>query len=145
MTAPPLAAGRRPAARDLLVAWFVGLLFAAGLGAGAALLRPEQFWLVFGVFTACALAPSIALAWLVVGAGRRVRPDPRAEENVESRWFEKAASGALFDVLAAAGVTAGAVSLLGLPLSADVALVGVWAFALADGGLRYAVIRRPES
>src|SRR4051812_10152003 len=107
MTAPPLAAGRRPAVRDLLVVWFVGLLFAAGLGAGAALLRPEQFWLVWGVFTACALAPSIALAWLVVGAGRRVRRDPRAEENVESRWFEKAASGALFDVLAAAGVTAG--------------------------------------
>ena len=145
MTASPLAAGRRPAVRDLLVVWCVGLLFAAGLGAGAALLRPEQFWLVFGVFTACALAPSIARAWLVVGAGRRVRPDPRAEENVESRWFEKAASGALFDVLAAAGVTAGAVSLLGLPLSADVALVGVWAFALADGGLRYAVIRRRES
>jgi hypothetical protein len=37
------------------------------------------------------------------------------------------------------------VSLFGLHLPADLALVGVVVFALADGGLRYAVLRRRES
>jgi hypothetical protein len=97
------------------------------------------------VFTACTLSPSVALAWLLLGAGRRVTPDPRAEENVESRWLEKAAAGALFDVLPAAALTAGAVSLLGLDLPADLALLGVVAFGLVDGVLRYALLSRRES
>jgi hypothetical protein len=74
-----------------------------------------------------------------------VRRDPREQENVESRWVDKAASGALFDLLPAVGVTAGAVALCGLDLPADLALIGVVVFALADGALRYAVLRARES
>jgi hypothetical protein len=133
------------APRDLLVVWLGGLVLAAGLGLGAAILRGEQFWLVFGVFTACFLSPCIALSWLVVGPGRGVTVDPRAEENVESRWIEKAASGAMFDLVPAAGVTLGAVSLFGLDLPGDLALLGVVVFAFVDGGLRYAVLSRRES
>jgi hypothetical protein len=145
MTAAPPAAGSERTNRDVVIVWTVGLLAAVGLGFVAALLWPEDFWLVFGVFAACSLAPCLGLAWLVLGAGRWVRPDPRAEENVEARWIEKAASGALFDTLPAAGVTAGAVSLFGLDLAADTALVGVVAFALVDGMLRFALLRRRES
>jgi hypothetical protein len=145
MTEAPPSAGPEQATRDLVVVWTVGLVVAAGLGFAATLIRPEQFWLVFGVFTACSLAPCLGLAWLVLGAGRRVRPDPHAEENVESRWVEKAASGALFDTLPAAGLTAGAVSLFGLDLAADTALVGVVAFAVVDGVLRFALLRRREA
>jgi hypothetical protein len=145
MTSTPTAPHRGRARRELLTVWLVGLLCAAGLGLVAALVRSEQFWLVFGVFTACLLAPSFALAWLLVGAGRRVEPGPHAEENVESRWLEKAAAGALFDLVAAAGVTVGAVSLFDLRLSADVALIGVMAFAVIDGGLRYVALSRRES
>src|SRR4051794_8492286 len=122
MTVTPTHASRKPTVRDLLVVWVVGLVMAAGLGAVATLIRPEQFWLVLGIFTACALAPCLSLAWLLVGHGRHVDVDPRADENVESRWIEKAGSRALFDVMAAAGVTAGAVGLFGLDLSADLAL-----------------------
>jgi hypothetical protein len=125
--------------------WSVGLLVAAGLGLGAAALQPGEFWLTFGVFTACFLAPSIGLAWLVLGAGRRVQPDPHIEENVEARWFDKAGAGALVDTLAATGVAAGGIGVLGLTPPADLALLGVVAFALVDGALRYAILARRES
>jgi hypothetical protein len=144
MTEAPPSAGPEHATRGLVVVWTVGLMVAAGLGFAATLIRPEPFWLVFGVFTACFLAPCLALAWLVLGAGRLVRPDSHAEENVESRWMDKAGSGALFDTVAAAGITAGAVSLFGLHLDAGVALMGVVAFALVDGGARYALLARRE-
>ena len=73
MTVPSMAEGRTRSARELLLVCLSGLAFAAVLGVGAALIRPEQFWLVFGVFTACSLSPSIALAWLILGGGRRVQ------------------------------------------------------------------------
>ena len=147
MTSPGTRDGRARtrARRDLAVAWTAGLLTALALALGVALLRPEPFWLVLVVFAACFLAPCIALAWLVLGAGRRVRRDPHAEENVESRWVDKAGSGALFDTLAACGIVAGASSLFGWDLDAGLALIGVVAFALADGALRYRVLVRREA
>src|SRR3712207_1044631 len=99
--APPTAARDRDVRRDLLITWSTGLLAAAALGVAAALLRRDDFWLVFGVFAACCLGPCVGLAWMLVGAGRKVPVDARAEENVETRWVEKAACGALFDVLMA--------------------------------------------
>jgi hypothetical protein len=66
-TTPPVAPSR---SRELLITCSTGVLFAAALGLGAAVLRGEQFWLVFGVLTACFLAPCITLAWLLLGAGR---------------------------------------------------------------------------
>jgi hypothetical protein len=145
MTLVPPRTDRARARRELVLVWSTGALLAACLGLAVALSRGEQFWLVFGVFTACFLAPSVGLAWLTVGAGRRIEVDPRAEENVETRWAEKAASGALFDLLVAVGLLLGAMSLVGLEVASDVVLMGMWAFALADGALRYALIRRRES
>jgi len=145
MTAPSTAADRARSRRELVLVGLTGTAFATALGVGAALIRPEQFWLVFLVFTACSLSPSVALAWLLLGGGRRVQGDPHAGENVESRWLEKAAAGALFDVIPAAALTAGAVSLFELDLAGELALVGVAAFALVDGGLRYAMLTRRES
>jgi hypothetical protein len=145
MTAAPPTLDRTRARRGLLVVWATGLLLAAALGWGAAVIRGEQFWLVFGVFTACFLAPCITLAWLLLGAGRHVTPDPHVEENVESRWLDKAASGALFDTLSAAGITAGAIGLFDLELDAGLALMSVVAFALVDGCLRFALLRRREA
>jgi hypothetical protein len=145
MTVPPTADGTRSATRDLVLVWVVGLLAAGSLGLAAALTRPEDFWLVLVVFTACFLAPCVGLAWLVVGAGRKVQIDARAEENVETRWFEKAASGALFDLLMVVGLLLGAMSVFGLELSSEVVLMGVWALAVADAALRYGLIRRRES
>jgi hypothetical protein len=146
MTAASSPATRDRAARRLVLrVWAVGLLASGGLGLAAALVRPEHFWLVFGVFTACCLAPCIGLAWLTVGAGRTAEIDPRAEENVETRWIEKAASGALFDVLMAIGLVLGVQAFVDVDLPADGALLGVWAFALTDGMLRYAFLRRREA
>lgn len=140
-TPPTLARARR----GLLDVWTAGLLLSASLALGLALWRQEQFWLVLGVFTAAFLAPCVMLAWLVLGAGRRVKPDPHVEENVESRWFDKAGSGALFDTLVVVGVTAGALSLFELDADAALVLMGVWAFALADGALRYLLLARREA
>jgi hypothetical protein len=118
---------------------------AAGLGLAVALFRGEQFWLVFGVYTACFLAPCLGFAWLVLGAGRRVTPDPHIEENIESRWMDKAGHGALVDTITASCLTAGAVGLFELELGTGIALMGVVAFALADGALRFALLRRREA
>ena len=139
------ATPRERARRELAVVWSAGLVLSAALGLVVALLRPEPFWLVFGVFTACFLGPGVTIAWLVLGAGRRVQPDPHVDENIESRWFDKAGAGALFDTLAAAGITAGALSLFGWEPDAALVLIGVVAFALADGALRYAVLARREA
>ena len=145
MTTTPPAIDRAALRRSLAVEWLVGLLISTGLGLAVAFTRPDQFWLVFGVFTACFLAPSITLAWLVLGRGRSVQAPPHAEESVESRWLDKAAAGALMDLIPAAGIMAAAVSLFRLDLPADVALIGVVVFGLVDGGLRFAVLRRRES
>ncbi len=144
MTASSPTTGRE-ARRELAVVWSTGLLTAATLGLGVALLRGEAFWLVFGVFTACFLPPSLGLTWLLLGAGRRVQPPPHAEENVESRWMDKAASGALFDTIGGAGLVAGLLSVFELRVDAGLALLGVVAFALADGGLRYLRLVRREA
>ncbi|MFD2091359.1 hypothetical protein [Blastococcus deserti] len=64
---------------------------------------------------------------------------------MDTRWMDKAASGALLDLLTAVGPLLGAMSLLGLEISTDVVLMMLSAFAIADGGLRYALIRRRES
>jgi hypothetical protein len=141
----PPSSHRERARRELALVWSTGTLLAACLGLAVALSRGDQFWLVFGVFTACFLAPCIGLAWLTVGAGRRTEVDPRADENVETRWFEKAASGALFDLLMGVGLLLGAMSLFGLEIPSDVVLMGMWAFAIVDGALRFALIRRRES
>jgi hypothetical protein len=36
-------------------------------------------------------------------------------------------------------------SLVGFEIATDVVLMGTWAFAITDGALRYALIRRRES
>ncbi len=97
------------------------------------------------VFTACFLGPCVGLAWLTVGAGRKVQIDARADENVETRCIEKAASGALFDLLMAVGFLLGAIALFGLEVQSDVVLMGLWAVAVADAALRYALLRRREA
>ena len=139
------ATPRERARRDLAVVWGTGLLLSAAVGLVVALLRPEPFWLVFGVFTACFLGPGVTIAWLVLGAGRTVQPDPHVEENIESRWFDKAGSGALFDTLAGAGIAAGAMSIFGWQPDAGLVLMAVVAFALADGALRYWLLARREA
>ena len=145
MTVPPRTTGPRSAPRDLFVVWGVGLLAATGLGLVVAFPRSQDFWLVFLVFTACFLGPCIGLAWLTVGAGRKVAIDARADENVETRWIEKAASGALLDLLMAMGLLLGAMGLFGLEVRSDVVLMGLWAFAAVDAALRYALLRRREA
>jgi hypothetical protein len=145
MTTSPPTTGRDGARRELALVWSTGLALAVALGLGVALLRGESFWLVFGVFSACFLPPALGLAWLLLGAGRRVRPDPHVEENVESRWLDKAASGALFDTIGGAGLAAGLLSIFELRIEASLALLGVVAFALADGGLRYLSLARREA
>jgi hypothetical protein len=136
---------RERARRDLAVVWSVGLLAAVLLGWAAAAQRDGAFWQAFLVFTACLLGPCIGFAWLLLGAGRRIQADTEADENVEARWFRKAGSGALLDTLAVAGLTAAALSIFALTPPADVALIGVVAFGLADATLRYAVLARREA
>ena len=145
MTSTHVTARRERSRRELALVWSTGLLAALVLGLGAALVRADDFWLSFGVFAACALGPCTGFAWLLLGAGRRVEADTQAEENVEARWFSKAGSAALFDTLAAAGLSAAAISILDVDPPAELTLLALWAFGLADATLRYAVLARREA
>ena len=139
------AATPRERRRELAAVWSTGVLAAALLGWGAALVRGESFWQSFLVFTACSLGPCTGFAWLLLGPGRRVQADTEVDENVEARWFQRAGSGALFGTLAAAGLAAAAISIAELDPPAELALLGLWGFGLADATVRYAVLARREA
>lgn len=123
----------------------VALAVAASVGAVAGMFRREDFWLVAVVFAVCVLPPAAMLGWFLVVRPRTSAPEPHAEENVERRWSERAAAGAFWDVLAAAGLALAAISLTGLELSARFALAAVLLLAMVDFYVRHAVVSRRES
>ncbi|ARU51844.1 hypothetical protein CBR64_10445 [Cellulosimicrobium cellulans] len=144
--------GREHALGDRTAPWWawagaalVALAVAASVGVAAGLFRRDDFWLVAAVFTACVLPPAAVLGWFLVVRPRTSAPEPHAEENVERRWTERAATGAFWDVLVVAGLTLTAVSLTGLELSASFVLAVVVLVAMVDFFVRHAVVSRRES
>lgn len=137
----------RPAAPPVAYAKAGALALSIALTAGAIAgwVRGDEFWLVATVFASCTLAPAIGLAWVVFVADHTVEVDVHAEESIEQRWFERASSGALLDLVITSGVALTLLSLVDLDLSGRTALLLVVGLAMGDTMLRYALISRRES
>lgn len=142
-TTPRASAPRAPASR-YAAAVALALVLAGGLGLLAAQFRPEAPWLTAGVFAACTSGPAYALGWVLLVRDRVVQRTAHEEEDVEGQWLQRAAAGALWDVLVVLGLSASVLAITGLELLAADALAVVAAVLMADVAVRYAVIARRE-
>ncbi|GAA4418735.1 hypothetical protein GCM10023169_08630 [Georgenia halophila] len=139
------ASRRRAPLGSYVLAVACALLLAAAFGTLAALLRDQDALLTGVVFGICALAPFLALFWLVLVSRHTVTSVPHAEESVERQWLDRATSGGFTDVLAACGIALTGVAITGLEVSGLAVLTAVVALAMVDVAVRYAVLSRRES
>lgn len=126
----------------LITSVAIGLVGGLALGAIAAMLRPDDpTWVVLLVFTASTLPIVTALAWVLLVDRATLTDAPRNPgDSIESAWLDTAASGAFWDLVAAAGLGAAALTFAdGAGFSPSVApvLVGLLVLAALDVGARY--------
>ena len=118
---------------------------ALGLLAGA-FGDDHQFWLRAAVFAVCTLGPAAGLGWLLFLSGTAdAEPVARPEETVEHQWWHRSASASFLDVVVVAGVGTTALAVTGLQVAATTALAALLVLALADIGVRMAVLRRRDA
>lgn len=143
-TSQPSPKKKAPASAYVLAATF-GVVVAAGIGMLAGFFKPDSFWLVFAVTTAFTSFASYMLGWVLFVSKHTVTEDPHRDENVESHWLERAGAGAFLDVFVAAGLGAAALSITGLELQADLALLAMGVLMMVDVLLRYAIVKHRAS
>ncbi|WP_146065604.1 hypothetical protein [Arthrobacter pityocampae] len=138
------AKGRFPAIAvaapsGIVIGAVLGLL-AASLGVGGS----ASPILVGVVFALCLAFPSTMLVYiLVVDRSTMAGAAERPEESVESAWYDKAAAGALTDIILVAGLAAAVLSFLPARYSVDpgLLLAGVLGFASLSVAVRYLLQR----
>ncbi|THJ64605.1 hypothetical protein E8P82_14630 [Arthrobacter echini] len=123
-----------------------GTVIAALLGLLAAMLRiGESNPLVIGVvFAVCFIFPATLLVYiLVVDRSTMKGAAERPEESVEFGWYDKAAAGALGDIVVVAGITALVLSFIPDKFALDpgLLLAGVVCLAFVSVGVRYLIQR----
>lgn len=95
------------------------------------------------VFFAALLVPFAGLVWALIVDRETLRGAPRnPEESVEVRWYERAAAGALTDVILIAGIGVLVTSFWPVVVPTQLILAGVIVVAMADVGIRILVLRR---
>lgn len=102
--------------------------------------------LLFIVSAVISLPIGAILVWVILvdrASLRDAADDPAS--SVESRWYERASSGAFNDLVAVFGVGAGVLAFVRVQISPSLVLAGLFALALADFGIRYLVARRRDS
>lgn len=134
---------RAPLAAYLLMA-LTGLGASAAIAAVVALSRDSSQLLAAGVTMATTLPVTLSLGWVLFVSQHTTETDPYAEENVETRWFEKAASSTLLDLFATLGIATGVFAIAGEELQPEVWLVGMVLLALVmvDFAVRYTTLKR---
>jgi hypothetical protein len=136
-------AGRYPA---MAIALPCGIVIGALLGVLAAVLGVggSSPVLVGAVFAVCLAPPSAMLVYLfVVDRSTLTGAAERPEESVEAGWYEKAAAGALTDIVLVAGITATVLSFIPekFVLDPGLLLAGVVALAFVSVAVRYLLQR----
>ena len=107
--------------------------------------NPSRPWVAFAIFAAVLLPVSTALAWvLLVDRSTIAGATKNPEENVENVWFERAALGALGDLMVVLGLGTGAFALFDLDVAPALLLGALWFLATDDFAVRYLLIRRAE-
>lgn len=133
---------RRAPVRAYAGAGLSALVGASLVGGLAALFRPEHPWVAFLVFAGCALGPMLALGWFAYVSRYTVTPDPHAEDGVEHRWYEQAASGAFHDLIMFGGMALVVVSVVQVDFSGSDALLLLLILGAVDVLVRYGVLKR---
>ncbi|MFV0285615.1 MAG: hypothetical protein ACK5IM_04395 [Demequina sp.] len=121
-----------------------GLLLAVVAGAVAATLieAPSPALVGFAVGGSASF-PSIALIWaVIVDRGSLRGALERPELSVEGAWYDRAAAGALSDVLLVIGLATAALAITGAPTDVVIALVGVLLLAMGSCAIRYLLLSR---
>lgn len=116
----------------------VGTTFAAAIAGLAWLFSPVSPALSAAVFGVCALAPGVALGWILFLAPATTG----SADDVESRWLRDASSGTATDLITAMGVMLAVVSITRVDISTSVLLVALLLMAFASCTMRYALARR---
>lgn len=135
--------GRFPA---MAIAIPCGVAIGALLGLLAASLElgGTSALLVGAVFAVCLTFPATMLVYIfVVDRSTLEGATERPEESVESGWYEKAAAGALTDIILVAGVTGTVLAFLPtkFALEPGLMLTGVICVAFLSVGVRYLLQR----
>ncbi|MGQ1797356.1 hypothetical protein ACT4S5_09495 [Kocuria oceani] len=139
-----LGTGRTPA---MAIAVPAGVILAGAGGwlsvlVGVTATNPA---LGFWVFSACLTMPAIALVYvLVVDRDTLEGAVERPDDSIESRWYDRAASGSFMDLVAGLGITL--IVLTFVPgevfVDLDLVLAAVVAACFISFGIRYLVLRR---
>lgn len=105
-------------------------------------LRPE----VAVVLMTAATAPVCTGLWWLILVDRAsiAGAPPATEDSIESRWVERAAAAAFFDLMIVAGFSLAVVSVLGIALPGALVLFVLVGAAAVDAGTRYAWLRSVE-
>lgn len=138
-----VAGGRFPAMTvaapgGVLISALLGWL-AASLGVGG-----TSPILTGAVFALCLSFPSTMLVYvLLVDRSTLAGATERPEESVESGWYDKAAAGAVTDVVLVAGVTATVLAFIPTKFAVDPGLLlsGVVGLAFVSVAIRYLLQR----
>ncbi|VTR76021.1 hypothetical protein [Cellulomonas hominis] len=119
----------------------------AAIGAVAGWVRADEdgFWRAAFVFALLCAPVVFSLAWTLFVAGHTVQHDRHPEDNIETRWYREATSGAFHDVLAATGLGLTVTSIGGTDLDGRTVLFGVVVLAIVDALVRLVVVRRRAS
>lgn len=136
-----IGSGRMPA---MAIAVPLGVLLGVALGFVALWAGVAGPYPVLGVavFALCLSLPSTALVYVLVVDRSTMRGAvERPEESVESRWYEKAAAGALTDVVLLAGLAVMFMAFVETSLDDTLILGAVVVVAMLSFAIRFAIAR----
>lgn len=134
--------------KSWLVIVCIALVIGGLLGLLAATFEPvtSHTWITGAAFGLIGFVGSGAVTWVIWAA----RTDPalaRTEnkESVEHAWPRRAGSAAFFDVMVVVSLSAAFFSITRFEVPVQFVLAGVIVVALADMGIRRAVLEKRES
>lgn len=123
----------------------IGALIAAAIGGVMALTGgagPEPMVGALAV-SLITVWPCIGGVWLLLVDRETLRgATANPEQSIESRWYERASSGAFSDVLLIVGIGTAVIAVAGIEVPALLALSAVIVVAMASVAVRYLVERR---
>lgn len=136
--------GKAPLSAYVL-AVVTSLVLASIVGAVASVFYDENRLLGFVIFAACTAGTFFALGWVVFVSKYTVEPDAHAEDNIESKWYAKATSGAFHDVITTAGIALVVLSISRLEVSGDTVLLLILILAMVSFAVRFWAAKRRDS
>ncbi len=132
----------------IVVSLLVGAVLVAGIGWLAMLVEPgsENPWLLFWVTAIVTWPFGAILVWaLLVDRSTLSGALDDPELSVESRWYDKAASGAFHALIVALGLGVAAFQFLNVDVAPPLLLGGYFVLAVAAFGISYLFAKKTSA